>query len=348
MVTDETARLRTGIIHEWLDRVLPGRHRGLVVASSDASFRRYFRVRDRRQRYIVMDAPPELIDCRPFAAIGERLEQAGLNVPRVLAHDFERGLLLLTDLGSVHYLDVLDDDTADSLYEDAIDALVAMQARVSTRELPAYDQAFLRRELSLFDTWLLKRHLGLQLDAATEKTLARCFDILVGSCLDQPQCFVHRDYHSRNLMDTASARPGILDFQDAVAGPLAYDIASLLRDVYIEWPQSRVAGWLEHYHRAATGAGLGAGVDAKTLARMVDACGIQRHVKIAGLFCRLYYRDGKSAYLADVGQTLEHLSRVAAGYPELRPLAEIIERLDLGRRLRARNLELHARCEDAR
>ena len=330
---------RAATIHAWLDEVLPARQTPLAAASTDASFRRYFRVRDGGQTYIVMDAPPERVDCRPFAHLSERLEAAGLNVPRVLAHDEPRGLMLLTDLGTVRYLDALDAAGADALYQDAIDALVMMQTRLSTGALPDYDETLLRGELSLFEDWFLRRHLGLSLDSAAANGLQRCLDWLVGACLSQPRCFVHRDYHSRNLMVTPHRSPGILDFQDAVRGPIGYDLASLLRDVYVEWPAARIATWIERYHAAATTASLCVDTSLTTLSHWVDICGVQRHLKIAGIFCRLHYRDGKSGYLADIPLALTYLHRVAAQNPELRPLAAMIETLELRQRLLARNIE---------
>jgi len=271
----------------------------LVPASSDASFRRYFRISFDDASRIVMDAPPEHEDVRPFAAVARALHEVGVNVPQVLAEAPEAGLLLLSDLGSTSYLDALNEESVERLYGDALGSLAVMQVCAPTRGLPPYDRELLNRELALFTDWYLARHLELTLSAAEEAMLARVFELLVESALEQPQVFVHRDYHSRNLM-VASHNPGILDFQDAVAGPITYDLVSLLRDAYIEWPRARVDDWVMGYHDLALDSGLLRDRMEGQFMRWFDLMGAQRFFKVAGIFARLSHRDGKDGYLADI------------------------------------------------
>ncbi|MDZ7829315.1 MAG: phosphotransferase [Halofilum sp. (in: g-proteobacteria)] len=302
-----------------------------MPASSDASFRRYFRVATPDGPVILMDAPPEFEDSHPFVDIDQRLRDAGVNVPRILAADLEQGFLLLSDLGDDIYLGQLDADNADALYGDALTALVAMQAHGDCRGLPPYDAALLHREMALFPDWLLERHLGLDLRDA-RPALSATFERLAASALEQPRVFVHRDYHSRNLMHTARDNPGILDFQDAVAGPVTYDLVSLLRDCYVAWPDERVDDWIEHYLRLAGDAGIDTG-DAARFRRWFDLMGVQRHLKASGIFARLYHRDGKAGYLPDIPRTWGYIRARFGQYEELEPLAELADRLELDRLL---------------
>ncbi|HEC15093.1 MAG TPA: aminoglycoside phosphotransferase [Sedimenticola sp.] len=295
----------------------------LEPASGDASFRRYFRVGLDGKTLIAMDAPPGKEDCRPFVSVARRFRQAGLNVPAIHREDLEQGFLLLDDLGSTLYLDVLNESNADRLYGDALDALVLIQSRVPPQGLPPYDRALLLQEMELFREWLLQRHLGLELSAAEHAMLDRTFDLLADSALEQPGVCVHRDYHSRNLMLT-EPNPGILDFQDAVAGPVTYDLVSLLRDCYIRWPRDRVEGWALGYFEKAVEAGVLCEEHGKKFPRWFDLMGAQRHLKAAGIFARLNRRDGKPGYLQDIPRTLGYVVEIAARYPKLQDLARLI------------------------
>lgn len=315
----------------WLARACPDAHGAVVPASSDASFRSYFRVTTARGPVILMDAPPEQEDSRSFVDVAERLRECGVNAPRVLASDLDEGFLLLSDLGDDCYLACLDEQSADTLYDDAIDALVAIQRQGRTTGLPEYDENLLRREMMLFPDWLLERHLGLD-TTPVRAELAAAMQALVTAALEQPRVFVHRDYHSRNLMRTARDNPGILDFQDAVAGPITYDLVSLLRDCYIAWPEARVDAWIERYRERAAAAGLEV-ADAATFRRWFDLMGVQRHLKASGIFARLYHRDGKPGYLADIPRTWRYVAAQLDRHDELRPLAAVAERLRLERAL---------------
>lgn len=322
-------------------------------ASEDASFRCYFRATVNGVTSIVMDAPPHSQNNRSFLAVARMLGQAGLTAPHIEAADLELGLIQLEDLGSTCYLDVLNERTADALYGEALDALVTMQGRVDANNLPPYDRALLLRELSLFGEWFLGHHLGLELSTNDRRILDEAFELLCTACLEQPQVFVHRDYHSRNLMyrEGHTGNPGIIDFQDAVRGPLTYDLVSLLRDVYIAWPADRVESWVREYRDKAVRAGLThiqASVDAargevrqgirpahpideSQLMRWLDLTGAQRHLKIAGLFCRLSHRDGKPRYLHDIPLALDYLTQTCAARPELNALGELLDRLQVRR-----------------
>ena len=298
----------------------------LEVASGDASFRRYFRVvQPGKPSLIAMDAPPEREDCRPFVSIAEHLERLGLHVPHIHAVSLEEGFLLIDDLGSRHYLEALSARNADRLYGDALGALLVMQACGPRENLPIYDGALLRQEMSLFRDWLVRRHLGLNISDNEEKGIDRAFALLETNALTQPQVFVHRDYHSRNLMVTASPNPGILDFQDAVVGPVTYDLVSLLKDCYVRWPEERVRAWAEGYFVLAVQSGVLRSEQEHQFMRWFDLMGVQRHLKAAGIFARLYRRDGKEGYLGDIPRTLSYIVEVAGNYPELNDLARFIE-----------------------
>lgn len=294
-------------------------------ASADASFRRYFRLTEPGGRtLIVMDAPPRYEDSRPFIAVAAEMRAAGLHVPEVLASDLEQGFLLLSDLGRQTFLDVLDPGNADELFSAAVDALLRWQRASRPGVLPVYDDALLRRELALFPEWYLGRHLAVRLDADERAALAGVEDALVARALAQPRVFVHRDYMPRNLM-LATPNPGVLDFQDAVEGPLAYDVISLFRDAFMSWPAERVEAWLRDYHARAVDAGL----PVPPLATFIVDChwiGLQRHLKILGIFARLTYRDGKPKYIADTPRFVAYVMAVAGLYPELRGLARLFER----------------------
>jgi hypothetical protein len=313
---------RLAQLRQWLAEVCPaGGDAQIAPASADASFRRYFRVTLAGATWIAMDAPPAQEDCRPFVDVAQRLRAAGLNVPEVVQADLARGFLLLTDLGHETYAARLAPETADDLYGGAIAALVRIQAHADPGDLPPYDAALLDREMALFRDWLLGRHLGLALTAAEEAALADTCTALRQAALEQPRTFVHRDYHSRNLMCATGAAgggsqhgPGILDFQDAVHGPLTYDLVSLLRDCYVTWPAVRVEGWLADYRRQAAEAGLDTG-DSASFRRWLDLMGVQRHLKASGIFARLWHRDGKPGYLADIPRTLRYIVSVGPAHP---------------------------------
>ena len=298
----------------------------LEPASADASFRRYFRLTDGETSRIVMDAPPEKEDSAPFVDIATRLQEAGVNVPAVLQQDLAQGYVLLSDLGHTLYLDALDADTVEGLYADALDALAAMQAGADTRGLPTYDTALLDREIRLFSDWLLQHQLGLELTHAEQDMLEAAFAGLIDNALAQPQVFVHRDYHSRNLMLLPTHNPGIIDFQDAVYGPLTYDLVSLLRDCYIAWPRERVNDWALGFRERAIRCGVLApdAVSEPAFLRWFDWMGVQRQLKAAGIFARLNLRDRKPGYLKDIPRTLGYIVEVAPDYAELQPLGEFI------------------------
>ena len=318
---------RVEALSQWLKGVLKRDGLRVAPASSDASFRRYFRVEGAGESRIVMDAPPEKEDTAPFIGVSQRLFAAGLNVPRVLEADTERGFLLLTDLGARSYLAALDEHSVEVLYGDALAALLAMQGRASTSALPPYDRSLLRAEMELFRHWYLERQLGLRLSAGQQQALDMTFELLAESALAQPQVFVHRDYHSRNLMVTQENNPGILDFQDAVRGPVTYDLVSLLRDCYIAWPRERVEGWALRYLRDAIAAGVVADIDQTTWLRWFDWMGVQRHLKASGIFARLNLRDAKPGYLSDIPRTLGYVREVSGRYGELEGLHALLDEI---------------------
>jgi len=300
-------------------------------ASSDASFRRYFRVTLDGASYIAMDAPPGKEDLRPYIEVARRFRQVGLNVPRILAQDLERGFLLITDLGERLYLQCLNEKNVERLYGDALGALVVLQAGVYTDSafLPAYDEALLNQEMELFREWYLGRHMGLRLTTAQHSVLDEVYGLLTRSALEQPRVWVHRDYHSRNLMVTDVNNPGILDFQDAVCGPVTYDLVSLLRDCYIAWPSVRVVDWVMGYHALAQQSGIPICEDEHLFLRWFDLMGVQRHLKATGIFSRLCHRDGKAGYLNDIPRTLGYVLEVCARYPELEPLHRLLQDLQV-------------------
>ncbi len=308
-------------VESWLS-VIPGVDVGsLRAASEDASFRRYFRVATDAGTAIVMDAPPPQEDTRPFIRIAGYLESIGVNAPRVLAANEDDGILLLSDLGSTPYLADLDADTAPSMYRDAIDALVLMQqgGEPYREALPAYDDAFLRVEVALFHDWLCESYAGIEFSAAEQQLWDEAVDVIVAEAVAQPRVFVHRDYHSRNLMVTGEDNPGVLDFQDAMNGPLTYDLVSLLKDCYVQWPQALRDECLDYFLAVSS-----IDVEPATIRRWFDLMGVQRHLKAAGIFCRLWLRDGKPGYLADVPLTVSYITELKGRYPELDALIDWI------------------------
>ena len=318
-------------LNAWLKQKLHVTHFNIQPASSDASFRRYYRVTyGDNQTLIAMDAPPQTEDSGRYIAVAQQLHNIGLNVPQILEADLERGFLLITDLGNRTYLDELTADTADRLYGDAIKALLILQAKGPRAGglLPSYDQALLERELSLFKDWFLQQHLAIELDEEQQETLEQVDALLVHSALEQPTVTVHRDYHSRNLMIIEKNNPGILDFQDAVVGPVTYDLVSLLRDCYIAWPREQVEQWVNAYYQQLVSTGLLTVVGKDQFLFWFDLMGMQRHMKAIGIFARLNIRDGKPGYLQDIPRTLNYVQEVSARYPELKDFNKFCQQLN--------------------
>ena len=300
----------------------------LRPASSDASFRRYFRVDGADgATYIVMDAPPPQEDVRPFIKIADLFGKTGVAVPAVLAKDEEQGFLLLSDLGSTTYLSLLKPDTASPLYLDAIDALIQLQSHSQPGILPAYDRELLHRELMLFPDWYINKHLGVTLSEKQTADLNKVFEVLLANNLAQAPVYVHRDYHSRNLMVLEQNNPGILDFQDAVYGPITYDLVSLLRDAYVQWDEEQVLDWVIRYWERAKRAGLPINPDIDAFYRDFEFMGLQRHLKVLGIFARLFHRDGKDAYLKDMPLVMEYTRKTAHRYLELIPLLRLLDEI---------------------
>jgi aminoglycoside/choline kinase family phosphotransferase len=329
--TDSTQDLRLDALKQWLTTLQSPvlQIASLRPASSDASFRRYFRVDGSDDAtYIVMDAPPPQEDVRPFLHVAEVFAGTGASVPQIIAQDVEQGFLLLSDLGSTTYLQLLTPDNAHKLYMDAIDALVLLQVNSQPDVLPEYDRALLQRELMLFPEWYVGKHLGVTMTEKQTASLNQIFDLLLANNLAQPQVFVHRDYHSRNLMVLSKGNPGILDFQDAVYGPITYDLASLLRDAYIQWDEEIVLDWAIRYWERAKRAGLPVNPDIDTFYRDFEWMGLQRHLKVLGIFARLYHRDGKDGYLKDLPLVMEYTRKVAYRYKELAPLIKLLDELE--------------------
>ncbi|MGZ8221740.1 MAG: aminoglycoside phosphotransferase family protein [Methylobacter sp.] len=307
--------LRTISMFDWLEHDLLLTITACAPASSDASFRRYFRVKTPDGQFIVMDAPPSKENVEPFIRVAELLTQAQVNVPTIFQQNQADGFLLLEDFGSQCFLDQLTADTADTLYQTAFDSLFKLQTQtpVQSTRLPGYDEALLHRELAIFDEWFLGQLLDIEIPAAVWSAVRTT---LTASALEQPSTCVHRDYHSRNLMVLDSDSPGVIDFQDAVIGPITYDLVSLLRDCYIAWPEQQVEQWRLNYFERLRQAGLIHCSEAQ-FKRWFDLMGLQRHLKAIGIFSRLHLRDGKPGYLNDIPRTLNYVAAVCAAYPEL-------------------------------
>lgn len=298
----------------------------LTAASSDASFRRYFRWEGEGRTFIVMDAPPPQENCKPFVDIAHLLSSSGINVPKIYAEDLNQGFLLLNDLGRQTYLDVIDEQNADRLFADAIEALLAYQRLPMEATLPVYDVALLRRELELFPEWYVKRHLGIEFDVSQQASWNRVSDLLIDSALAQPKVLVHRDFMPRNLM-ISDPNPGVLDFQDAVYGPVTYDITCLFKDAFLSWPEARVEGWLRTYWEKALAAGIPVQDEFGEFHRASDLMGVQRHLKVIGIFARICHRDGKRRYVADVSRFFSYIEAVLARRPELVELNNLLTSL---------------------
>jgi len=331
MSTPANDDIRLSRLTDWLAKLeapktLPA---SLRPASSDASFRRYFRVDvEGGGTLIAMDAPPPQEDVRPFVHVAALFAATGVTVPAILASDIEQGFLLLSDLGSTTYLKQLSPDTAHKLYLDAIEALVQLQVHSAPGQLPEYDRELLHRELMLFPDWYLSKHRNASLDDKQRSDLNAVFDALLANNLAQPQVFVHRDYHSRNLMVLQTGYPGILDFQDAVYGPITYDLVSLVRDAYIEWDEEMVLDWAVRYWEHARRAGLPIAPDIDMFYRDFEFMGLQRHLKVLGIFARLSHRDGKDAYLNDMPLVMQYVRKTAYRYKEFSPLIRLLDTLD--------------------
>jgi len=328
------ATTRDQLVTNWVASRFPDQSVRITPASADASFRRYFRLTwpDGGSR-ILMDAPPEKEDCKPFIHVAGLLAKAGLAAPRVLDQDLENGFLLLTDLGRIGYLDALNADLslADTLMRPVLDVLIAWQLSTRASTLPPYDATLLRRELDLFPEWFVGRHLGYQLSAEETAMLDRTFKFLINSALAQPKVFVHRDFMPRNLMVVESAEtltPGIIDFQDAVMGPITYDVVSLFRDAFISWDEEQEIDWVVRYWEKARAAGLPLRPDFGEFWRDYELMGLQRHLKVLGIFCRLKYRDGKEKYSEDLPRFIGYARKTAGRYVALKPLLTLFDALE--------------------
>ena len=318
---------RLAALEHWLAGQFDGAAYRLAPASEDASFRRYFRAHLADGRtFIVMDAPPPQEDCAPFVRIARLLREAGLHAPEVHAQDLAQGFLLLADLGTKTYLEALVAGDADALMCDATDALLRWQLATRPDVLPPYDEALLQKEMALFPDWYVARHLGRTLSSERQGELRRIFALLASSALAQPKVFVHRDYMPRNLM-VSQPNPGVLDFQDAVTGPITYDMICLVRDAFLSWEEERVLDWSARYWEKAKKAGLPVDADFGEFFRALEWMGLQRHLKVMGIFARLTYRDGKPKYVADTPRFVGYARAVAARYAPLAPLARLLDDL---------------------
>ncbi len=320
---------RIRLLENWVKEQFPEKPFTLQPASADASFRRYFRVSFKDQTLIAMDAPPQQEDCTPFIQVAKILAATGVHVPKIVAKNLDQGFLLLSDLGDTTFLQALNNqmDSADQLYGDAIDALIKLQLSQQVEGLPGYDEALLLKELNLFPDWYVAKHLRVAITEKQQAVLQSIFTRIIQNNIAQPQVLVHRDYHSRNLMVT-SPNPGIIDFQDAVVGPITYDLVSLFKDAYIRWDEERILDWMIRYWEKARKAGLPVPTDFAEFYRDFEWMGVQRHIKILGVFTRLYYRDGKENYLNDLPLVMEYLRKTCKRYRELHLLLNLLDELN--------------------
>ncbi len=318
---------RLAQLRAWLAQNALKKEFSLAPASADASFRRYFRVTADGKTWVAMDAPPPQEDCRPFVHVAALMRAAGLNVPQVIAQDLEHGFLLLTDLGTTTYLNGFTADNPDALFSDAMDALIQWQRASRAGVLPPYDAALLQREIDLFPEWYVGKHLQSTFTGAQQQVFAATSKLLIDAALAQPKVYVHRDYMPRNLM-LSTPNPGVLDFQDAVYGPITYDVASLFRDAFVSWPEERELDWVIRYWERAKAAGLPVNADFAIFWRDFEWMGLQRHIKVLGIFARINYRDGKPHYLTDALRFINYARRVSARYRELGPLAKLLDELE--------------------
>ena len=314
---------------EWLTITLQKNLLSIQFASEDASFRRYFRVFEQDLSYIVMDAPVEYMKIEPFIRIARKFHDIGLNVPQIREYDEQLGFAIITDFGNSTYFDVLTENNSNQLYDCALNSLILLQ-RASDDEpdfLPPYDATLLRSEMELFRQWYLPHKVGIDTESEVSEILDSTFDLLISKALEQPKVWVHLDYHSRNLMFIDNQDPGIIDFQDAVLGPFTYDLVSLLRDCYIVWPREKVEFWITEYLRKARNASIHREVDAQQFIHWFDWMGLQRHIKVVGVFTRLNDRDSKSKFLKDIPTVLAYIESVSRKYTELKPMHELISRM---------------------
>ena len=320
---------RIQLLENWLKEQFPDKPFTLQPASADASFRRYFRVSFEDQTLIAMDAPPQQEDCTPFLQVAEILAATGVHVPKIVAQNLGQGFLLLSDLGNTTFLQALNNqmDSADQLYGDAIGALIKLQLSQQVEGLPGYDEALLLKELNLFPDWYVAKHLRVTITEKQQAVLQSIFTRIIQNNIAQPRVLVHRDFHSRNLMVT-SPNPGIIDFQDAVVGPITYDLVSLFKDAYIRWDEERILDWMIRYWEKARKAGLPVSADFAEFYRNFEWMGVQRHIKILGVFARLYYRDGKENYLDDMPLVMEYLRKTCKRYRELHLLLNLLDELN--------------------
>ncbi len=314
---------RYNLLKNWLSEVMETQDFELKPASEDASFRSYHRLFLQDKSLIVMDAPPPEEDCYPFVQISKTLLASGINVPVIHHMDLRQGFLVLDDFGDTLYLDELNSNSVDRLYSDAIKSLVTVQSKTETRDIPVYDEALLRREMRLFPEWLLAKYLQIDLSNEETASINTVFTLLVENALQQPQVFVHRDFHSRNLMITKTNNPGVIDYQDAVSGPMSYDLVSLLKDCYIKWPKQEIKRWVDIYLQQLSENETE--IDRQTFQRWFDLMGVQRHLKASGIFARLSLRDGKHSFLNDVPRTLSYIVDLKNDYEELSHLCALIE-----------------------
>jgi aminoglycoside/choline kinase family phosphotransferase len=314
-------------LNAWLSDLYPGAVGEIAPASEDAGFRRYFRVPIDGVSRIAMDAPPERQNCRPFLLVAEVFRAAGVHVPQVYAQDLTQGFLLLSDLGPTTYLNVLNSDNADRLYFEAIESLIRIQLASREGVLPDYDDELLMREVRLFPDWYIARHCATTLQPELAASLEKILHRIVEHSLRQPKVFVHRDYMPRNLM-VSDPNPGVLDFQDAVMGPITYDVVSLFRDAFISWDEDRVLDWSARYWEKAKRAALPVEHDFGEFWRALEWMGLQRHLKVLGIFARICHRDGKAGYVEDTPRFLAYVRPVAERYRELAPLVRLLDRLE--------------------
>ena len=321
----KTDAARSEALHAFVARALDAPAFALAVASADASFRSYWRVTQGARSWIAMDAPPPQEDVAPWLDIGARLRGAGLHAPQVFAADPAQGFVLMEDLGTRTYLPELDERSVDALYGDALEALLRMQRDVDARDLPPFDATRTIPEMELFGAWFLRRHLAFTPDCGQWDVIENAMRLLATAADEQPRRFMHRDYHSRNLLVSETNNPAIIDFQGAMLGPVAYDLASLLRDCYVAWPIERVDAWVEAYRQRARAAGI-VTADGAHFRRWFDLIGLQRHIKVLGIFCRLWYRDAKAGYLADLPRVLDYVLGVGRLYPALGGFCDLLQR----------------------
>ena len=322
---------RYNSLQNWLTEILGTSAFNLKPASEDASFRTYHRLFLKNKTFIVMDAPPEQENCKVFIKITKKLRACDVNVPIIHNVNIEQGFLLLSDLGNDLYLNKLNKSSIYELYSDALNTLVAIQVLVNVGGVDEYDKSLLISEMNLFREWLIEKHLNIKLSDSQVKILTTLFDLLVNNALQQPKVFVHRDFHSRNLMVTKENNPGVIDYQDAVYGPISYDLVSILKDCYIKWPKEEIDKWIDFYLNKLYEEKAQYRINRDEFVRWFDLMGVQRHLKASGIFARLSHRDGKHNFLEDIPRTLSYILDLKETYKELQPICIILEELVLPR-----------------